>query len=174
MSLDLYVRVSNCITVAQAGVLSAQVTGIVDATDLETTARHEGCGQVTPKRRVTDKHGRVHEIEVTVYGWKVIVLIDARTKIPLAVTVVPINEHEVLSLRALVTQARANLVGHARLHKVVLDKGFLAGPDLWWLDQHGILFVVLARDDMAVTADARAQSAASEEITTAGDRGGGH
>jgi hypothetical protein len=51
---------------ARAGVLAAQLTGIVDATDLETTAQYEGCGQVTRKRKITDKRGKVHEIEVTV------------------------------------------------------------------------------------------------------------
>jgi len=151
--------------VAKAGVFQAKVTGIVDGTDLETTAQYEGCGQVTRKRQMTDKRGRVHAIEVTVYGWKVIVLIDAATKIPLAVKVVPIQEHETLSLRALVTQARTNLAGHARLHKVVFDRGLLAGTDLWWLDQHGILFVVPAKADMAVTADARALAAAGDGMT---------
>jgi hypothetical protein len=93
------------------------------------------------------------------------VLIDAATKIPLAVKVVPIHEHEVLSMRALVTQARANLAGTTRLQKVVFDRGFLDGVDLWWLDQHGMTFVVPAKDNMAVTADARAQAAAGEGIT---------
>jgi hypothetical protein len=51
---------------AQGGVFAAKVTGIVDATDLETRAQYEGCGQVTRKRKVTDKRGQVHEIEVTV------------------------------------------------------------------------------------------------------------
>jgi hypothetical protein len=149
---------------AKAGVFQAKVTGIVDGTDLETTAQYEGCGQVTRKRRLTDKHGKVREIEVTVYGWKVIVLIDAATKIPLAVQVVPIQEHEGLSLRALVTQARTNLAGAAHLHKVVFDRGFLAGTDLWWLDQHGLLFVVPAKEDMAVTVDARALAAAGDGL----------
>jgi hypothetical protein len=150
---------------AQGGVFAAKVTGIVDATDLETTAQYAGCGQVTRTRKVTDKRGQVREIEVTVYGFKLIVLIEARSKIPLAATVVPIQEHEVLSTRALVTQARTNLAGHARLHKVVFDRGFLDGVDLWWLDQHGILFVVPAKDNMAVTIDAQAQAAAGEGVT---------
>ncbi len=51
---------------AKVGVLAAKVTGIVDATDLETTAQYEGCGQVTRKRKITDKRGQVHEIDVTV------------------------------------------------------------------------------------------------------------
>jgi hypothetical protein len=152
-------------TLAQAGIFGAKVTGIVDATDLETTAAYEGRGQVTRQRKLLDKHGKVHEIEVTVYGWKPIVLIEASTKIPLAVTVVPIHEHEVLSMRALVTQARTNLASYARLQKVVFDKGFLDGVDLWWLDQHGILFVVPAKDNMAVTVDARAPAATGEGVT---------
>jgi Transposase DDE domain len=145
--------------------LAAKVTGIVDATDLEATAAYEGCGQVTRKRKITDKRGMVHEIEVTVYGWKLIVLIEARTKILLAATVVPIQEHEMLSLRALVTQARTNLSGHARPHKVVFDRWFLDEVDLWWLDQRGITFVVPARDKLTVTVDARTLAAAGEGIT---------
>jgi Transposase DDE domain len=151
--------------VAKAGILGKKITGIVDATDLETTERYAGCGHVSRKRQMTDKRGQVHEIEVTVYGWKLIVLIDAHTKIPLAATVGPIQEHETLALRAVVTQARTNLAGHGRLHKVVFDRGFLEGVDLWWLDQHSLLFVVPAKANMAVTADARAQAWSGEGIT---------
>lgn len=150
---------------AKAGVFGAKVTGIADGTDLETTARYTGCGHVTRKVRIEDKRGKVHEIEVTVYGWKVLLLIDAVTKIPLAVKVGQIQEHEALWARALVTQARMNLAGDARLAKVVFDKGFLDGTTLWWLDQHGIRFVVPAKANMAVTADARAQAAAGEDLT---------
>jgi hypothetical protein len=150
---------------AHAGVFGAKVTGIADGTDLETTDRYRDCGQVTRKVRIEDKQGRVHEIEVTVYGWKVLLLIEAATKIPLAVKVGKIQEHETHWTRALVTQARANLAGHARLQKVVFDKGFLDGTDLWWLDQQGLTFVVPAKTNMAVTADARAQAMAGEGIT---------
>lgn len=96
---------------AKAGLFRPQVTGIVDGPDLETTAPYEGCGQVTRQRKRTDKPGQVRTIAVTVYGWNVLVWIEARTTIPLAVTVVQIQEHAGLSRRALVTQARANLAG---------------------------------------------------------------
>jgi hypothetical protein len=46
---------------------------------------------------------------------------------------------------ALVIQARANRVGHARLHKGVVDRGFLDSTDRWWLDQQGLGFVVPAK-----------------------------
>jgi hypothetical protein len=152
-------------TLARAGGFEAQVTGIVDGTALETTEHSTGCGQVTWKRRLEDTRGQAHEIKVTVYGWKVLLLIDAITKIPLAVKVGKIHEHETHWTRALVTQARANLVGHTRLHKVVFDKGFLDGTDLWWPDQQGLRCVVPAKTNMTVTADARAQAAAGEGIT---------
>jgi hypothetical protein len=150
---------------AQAGLFARRVMGIADGTDLETTARYRGCGQVTRKVRIEDKRGQEHEIEVTVYGWKVLLLIEAVTKIPLAVKVGQIQEHEALWTRALVTQARMNLGSYAHLAKVVFDKGFLDGPTLWWLDQQGLRFVVPAKTNMAVTADARAQAAVGEDVT---------
>jgi hypothetical protein len=149
---------------AQAKVFARQVTGILDGTDLETTARYEGCGQATRKRKITDKRGKVRDIEVTVYGWKLLVMIEARTKIPLAAKVVKIQEHEVTFTRALVTQARANLASHTRLCRVVFDRGFLDGADLWWLTQQGLGFVVPAKENMRVTADAQALAAAGKGV----------
>jgi hypothetical protein len=147
---------------ATAGVVAAKVTSLVEATDLETTAQDEGGGQVTRKRQITDKRGNVQAIDVTVDGWQRIVWIDARTQIPLAATVVPSQEHETRSWRALVTPARTNLAGHARRHTVVCERGFLDGPDVWWLDQRGLLLVGPATETMAVTVDAQAQAAAGE------------
>jgi hypothetical protein len=151
--------------VAKVGVFGATVTGIADGTDLATTAGSIGCGQVTRKVRIEDKRGREHKIEVTIYGWKVLWLIDAATKIHLAVKVGKIDDHATHWTRALVAQARTNLAGVARLHTVLFAKGFLAGSDLWWLEQHGIIFVVPAQTTMAVVVDARAQASAGEDIT---------
>jgi Transposase DDE domain len=150
--------------VAKAGVFAKKVTGIADGTDLATTDRYGGCGQVTRKVRLEDTQGRMHEIKVTVSGWTVLLLIDAVTTMPLAVKVAKIHEHEALWTRALVTQARMNLADSARLHRVVFDTGFLDGTTLWWLAQHAVTFVVPAKANMAVTADARAQTAAGEEV----------
>jgi hypothetical protein len=115
---------------AKVGVLAKQITGIADGTDLATTARYRGCGQVTRKVRIEDTQGRVHGIAVVVYGWKVLLLIDAVTKIPLAVNVGKSQWPETRWTRALVTQARLNLAGYACLHKVIFDKGFLDGATL--------------------------------------------
>jgi hypothetical protein len=150
---------------ANAGVFGAKVTGIADGTALQTTEPYTGGGRVTRNVRIEDQRGRVHEMEVTVYGWKILLWIDAVTKMPLAVKVGPSDEHETHWTRALVTQARAKLGDSARRHKVVFDKGFLDGTELWWLDQHARIFVVPATAHMAVTTDARAQAAAQEGLT---------
>ena len=150
---------------AKAGVFGAKVTGMMDGTELQTTEPYSGCGQVTRTVRIEDTRGQGHEIAVTVYGWKVFLVIAAVTTMPLAVKVGKIQEHEPHWTRALVTHARANLAGYARLHKIVLDKGVLAGTELWWLDQPGLCFVGPATANLALTADARAQAAAGEGIT---------
>jgi hypothetical protein len=130
-----------------------------------TTERYTGCGHVIRKAPREDARGRVHEIEGTGDSWKVLLLIEAVSKMPLAVKVGQIREHEMLGGRALVTQARLNLAVGSRMAKVVFDKGFVNGTTLGWLDQQGIQFVVPAKTNMAVTADDRAQAAAGEEIT---------
>jgi hypothetical protein len=61
---DLEIMFNGAIrALARAKVFGAKVTGIADGTDLETTERYTGCGRVTRKRRIEDRHGREHEIE---------------------------------------------------------------------------------------------------------------
>jgi hypothetical protein len=145
---------------AQAGVFRAKVTGMADGTALETTEHYPGGGQVTRTVRIAEKRGRVPESAVTVYGGNVRRLIDAATKRPLAVKGGQMQAPEALWTRALVTQARLNLQGSARRHKIVFAQGFLAGPRRWWWDPHESTCVVPAKTHLAVTAEARAQAAA--------------
>jgi hypothetical protein len=51
---------------ARAGGFGAKVTGLVDGTELATTERSVGGGQVPRHVRQADQQGRVHESEVTV------------------------------------------------------------------------------------------------------------
>jgi hypothetical protein len=120
---------------------------------------------VTRGRHIADKQGTVPQIEGTVYGGTVLLLLDAVTKMPLAVKVVQMQEHEARWTRAVVTQARANLAGYARRHPVVFERGFWAGTALGWLDQQGLRVVGPAKSPLAVTADARARAAAGEGVT---------
>jgi hypothetical protein len=150
---------------AKAGVLGAKVSGMAAGTELETTERYTGGGQVTRKVRIEATRGQVQELEVTVSGWNVRRVMESATKSPLAVTLGKIQAQETHWTRALVTQARAHLAGCARLQQRSFAKGFVAGTDRWWLDQHALTLVVPAKATMAVTADARAPAAAAEETT---------
>jgi hypothetical protein len=149
---------------ATPGACAATVTGMVAATELETTAPDEGWGQVTRRRRITDTRGNVPELEVTVDGGKRLVWLDASPQMPLAGQVGPIHAPAVRSRRALVTQARTQLAGSARLHTGVVEKGVWDGPDRWWRDQHGIRLGGPATDSRAVTVEAQAPAAAGEGV----------
>jgi hypothetical protein len=150
---------------ATQGVCGVQVTGMVDATDRETTAHDAGCGQGTRTRQRTAKRGNVQEIDVTVDGWTLMVCIAAGTTMPLAAPVVPIQQPDTRSLRALVTPARTHRAGHTRRHKVVFARGFWDGGDWWWLAQPGRRLVGPAKEHMAVPLDAQAHAAAGDGVT---------
>jgi len=51
---------------AKAGEVPPKVTGMVEATDLETTAQYTGWGHVTRRRKLTDTRGQMPAIEGTV------------------------------------------------------------------------------------------------------------
>jgi hypothetical protein len=55
-------------TLAKADISGAKVTGMVEATAPGTTAAYEDSGQAAPQWEIMDKRGRVHEIDISVYG----------------------------------------------------------------------------------------------------------
>jgi hypothetical protein len=155
-------RVSRAL--AKAGMVAAQVTGLVEAPALETPAPEAGGGQVTRKRRRTDTRGQGHEIEVTGSGGQRIVVIAARPKLPVAAAVVPIQAHDTRAWRALVPPACTHLAGHARRHQVVFDRGVGDGVELGWLQPPGSRLVVPATANLAATVEAQAPAAGGEGL----------
>jgi hypothetical protein len=142
---------------AQNGHLPEEVTLILDPSDLEVTERYEGAGSVTRERKIKDKTGKVHIIEVTVFGWKVGVIFEAVTRVPVAFKVARINEPDNHFMKDLVLQAIQNLEPYCKIRMLVVDKGFIDGPLLWWLKHvKGIDFVIPAKSDMRVYEDALA------------------
>ena len=131
-------------------------TFILDASDLETTEKYENCGSVTRKEKKVDKKGQIHEIEVTVYGWKVLVLYEHKSHIIVAVKVVHINEHESKYTLELVEKAKENLGEKAKMKLLLIDRGFLDGETLWKLKfTEKIDFIIPSKSNMAITTDVR-------------------
>jgi hypothetical protein len=165
---DLEGRFTGAIrAVAKAGSLGTPVTGMAAGTALEPTERSPGGGPVTRTRRIEAQRGHGHASAGTVYGGKGLGLSDARTQIPLAVKGGPMDEHEPPWTRAVVTHARAQGAGGARLRQMGCDQGVWEGTALWGLAQHDRLVVVPATAHLAVTPDAQAPAAAGAGLTGA-------
>ena len=139
------------------GLLDGQRIAALDGSKLETPPTYEGCGKLKQTRRVKVKGQKEHAIEeYYVYGWKVLVLIDVQTRLPLAMKVVKIQEYEGRWLVPLLEQAQRNLGTRGRISTIVIDRGYLDGEDLWQVHQQGVRFVVVGKTNMTVTQDAQA------------------
>ena len=135
----------------------------LDATDLETTAKCTDAGmkKYTERKVTTDK--QVVEVPRSAYGFKVLIVYEVRLRLVVAAQVVPIQQHEAQFTLPLIRQAVKN-VGRGVLRVLLIDRGFLDGQDLWVLKQGmGIDFVVPAKQDMRVTADAQGLSRAEAD-----------
>lgn len=151
---------NGCIRcLAAFGFFAAEVTAVVDGSPIETTDKYEGHGTLAVHRRKRQKGGGWVTVIEYVFGWKVVALMDLATRIPLAVKVIQIQAYEGEWLVPLLKQAQANLGAYARIVKVVADRGYLDGVDLWEVHRLGIVFVVLAKAGMKVRAAALAQAA---------------
>jgi hypothetical protein len=153
---------------AAFGIFAAKIGTIVDGSHLTTTKNYEGCGCLKVERRARTKDGNWVTVIDLIFGWKLIALIDIRTRIPLAIKVVQIQEYEGRWIVPLVKQAQKNLAGYARIVKVVADRIYLDGEDLWELDQMDLIFVVIAKSNMLVRKDALALTAQvpSDKVAT--------
>lgn len=141
------------------GIFAPELTVSVDGSKIETTDKYAGCGCLKLEKRKRAKDGSWVTIIELVFGWKVVVVMDTRTRIPLALKVLKIEAYEGEWLIPLVKQAQANLGPHARIIKVVADRGYLDGVDLYELEEMGLNWVMLAKENMGVHTEARARSA---------------
>jgi Transposase DDE domain len=139
------------------GLLDGQRIAALDGSKLPTPPTYEGCGKVKQTRSVKVKGQKERATEeYYVYGWKVLVLIDVQTRLPLSMKVVTIEEYEGRWLVPLLRQAQENLGQRGHISKIVIDRGYLDGEDLWQVHSQGIIFVVVGKANMVVTQDAQA------------------
>ena len=141
---------------AKRGMFPKEISVIIDPTDIRTTDKYKDCGTVTRKERIRDKNGKWKEIEITVFGWKLIVIFYGPKKIPLAAKLLKIQEHESNYTIELIKMAQKNITPYSKIVRIKMDRGHLDGKTLWWLNENGIEFVVPAKGNMDVTEDARA------------------
>lgn len=139
------------------GLLDGERIAALDGSKLQTPKTYAGCGTLKPTRSVKVKGQKEHAPEeYYVYGWKVLVLIDVHTRLPLSLKVVTIQEYEGRWLGPLLEQAQHNLGTRGRIGTIVIDRGYLDGEDLWQMHQQGVRFVVVGKAHMVVTQEAQA------------------
>ena len=139
------------------GLLDGERIAALDGSKLPTPETYEGCGKLKETRLVKVKGQKERAIEeYYVYGWKVLVLIDVQTRLPLAMKVVKIQEYEGRWLVPLLEQAQRNLGTRGHIRAIVIDRGYLDGADLWQVHQQGVTFVVVGKANMVVIQDAQA------------------
>ncbi len=158
---------------ARRGMFTGKLLVALDGSQLPTPQSYEGCGKLKQTRSVKIKGQKEAATEeYYVYGWKVLVLIEVQTRLPLAMKVVKIQEYEGSWLIPLLEQAQRNLGEQAHIETIVIDRGYLDGDDLWQLHQRGIIFVIVGKANMAVVQDA--QGLAKGERAVVRERVVGH
>lgn len=138
------------------GFLKDETHYIMDGTDIETTEECEGCGMKVVKERHVNKKNEIVEIEITKYGFKLIVIRSVKSRIIVAAKVVQIQDHENNYVLELIKQAQENLGKKAKIKVLLIDRGFIDGVNLWKIKYiYGIDFIIPAKTNMAITQDAR-------------------
>jgi DDE family transposase len=138
------------------GLVRGKLLVALDGSKLPTPKSYEGCGKVKQTRKVKVKGQKETQTqEYYLFGWKILVLIEVQTRLPLAMKVVPIQEYEGKWLVPLLEQAQQNVGTAAHIEAIVIDRGYLDGADLWNVHQMGLLFVICGKSTMAVTQDAQ-------------------
>ncbi len=159
---------------AKQGMFPQHIDAVLDATDDEATPTYEtDDGREVPsvtreKRPDVRANRRAQKIKVTVFGWKVWVVWEPISRIPLAIALDGINVADNAHAYEVVEQARKNVEGYATLRSLALDRGFLDGKLLSRLDGEGIVVYIPAKSNMTITRDAREMARRAEMLAGQG------
>lgn len=158
---------------AAHGFFPKMVHGTMDASEIQSTELCEGCGMVKKEKgpELRLRKGRIKKVWERVFGFKIWVLWDPASCLPLAMRFATIEIADIKFAKEVVTQAVANLGSHATLASIAFDRGFTDGTFWWWLhNEMKIIFYVPAKKNMAVYEDAVASLATGIRQTREKDR----
>ena len=134
-----------------------RIDALLDSSEIQSTELCEGCGKVSKEKAPQLRHrkGRIRKVMETVFGFKLWVIWDPVSRLPLAIRFATIEHSDLDFAREVVSQAASNLAPHATIASLAIDRGFMDGPFLWWLaDTMGIIFYIPAKTNMNVYKDA--------------------
>jgi|MudIll2142460700_1097286.scaffolds.fasta_scaffold50460_1 hypothetical protein len=133
-----------------------KIHALLDASEIQSTEKCTGCGKVTKEKapELRRRKGRVRKILVTVFGFKIWVVWDSNSRLPLAMRFATIEVADIQLAQEVIQQAIDNLGNHAVIVSIAIDRGFTDGKLLWWLNTRNITFFIPAKTDMDVYKDA--------------------
>ena len=131
---------------------------MIDASQIESTEQCTGCGKVTKEKppELRRRKRRIRKVLETVFGFKLWAIWDPTSHLPMAIHFATIEVHDINFAKQVIQQAIANLGEHAQINSIAMDRGFMDGTLLWWLNSIGITFYIPAESNMTVYADALA------------------
>ncbi len=142
---------------AAASFFPKHIHALLDASEIESTEQCRGCGMVSKEKapELRQRKGRIRKVMERVFGFKIWVVWDPNSKLPLAMRFATIETADITMAKEVIEQAIANLGGHASsIASLAFDRGFLDGTLLWWLDSKGITFYIPAKSNLDVYRDA--------------------
>jgi len=152
------------------------INALLDASDLESTQKCKGCGKVTKEKapELRRRKGKTKKIRVTVFGFKIWVVWDQLSHLPIAMRFSTIEKNDIVLAKEVIEQAIANLGDYAEIASIALDRGFTDGKLLWWLNEQKITFYIPAKASMNVYADAISLVETDQVVTRESIRTTGH
>ena len=152
-----------------------KIHALLDASEIESTEKCLGCGKVSKEKppELRLRKGRIRKVVETVFGFKIWVVWDPNSRLPLAIRFSTIEVADTQLTQEVIQQAIDNLGDHAKLVSIAIDRGFIDGKLLWWLNTLNITFFIPAKSNMDVYKDALSLTSESvkvsrEKIRTAG------
>ena len=126
-------------------------TYALDSTIIETKPDFPGCGKT--KRKKEGRPNNPPEYEY-IFGFKLFVLYEVKSRIIVAMDIVPANESDHNYFLPMIKTGNYNC-GKGRIQLVIADRGFLNGVHLWELKHKmKIDFIIPAKSGMIIREDA--------------------
>jgi len=153
-----------------------KVHALLDASDLESTERCTDRGKVTKEKapELRRRKGKTKKIKVTVFGFKIWVVWDQLSCLPIAMRFSTIETNDILLAQEVIKQAVTNLGEHAKISSIAMDRGFTDGKLLWWLNKQEIIFYIPAKSSLNVYKDALSLVTTGQQATRSKIRMIGH
>lgn len=149
------------VCLAKQQMFPKRIDCVLDATDDEARPSYKTddggeVPKVTREKRPDVRfHRHAQKVKTTVWGWKVWVVWEPTSQIPLAIRIDGINAADNTHAYDVLAQAARKVAGYATIRSVALDRGFLDGKLLWRIDQDGTLIYIPAKANLSIAAQAR-------------------